>query len=760
MKIEYVIVSSDNSRYLDFWNVVSKIWATRFGFKPILCYVGDSDPPYELSSEYGEIVRYPILPEYHTANQAQWVRFHHAQFLRDSVSLVTDIDLIPISRHLFIDSIEDCSSDSFVNLSAFKQRGGYSPYLLAGFCVAKGSVFEDVLELKKDWAKGMAAVIPDAVTNPDARKTQYLYWFNDQIFLTKRASLYKNRDIFELKDRKERKNVLIKRDRLSSTQLSARLLKSLFTDLETAQLFKPNEQLRELNFLLNRRPIWYFAKLFLDTIQYVFSRTFRRLFKKVQARLRKVTINGSTGGIGSSSSTNFSELTNEEKLRFLMDQEKQSDKLNAFLFWKQTSLTAQNMLYLLRDTFKGQLDQILHNPKRTNLIIVSVPDVEVTQDEVFEATERWCAGFNFVVDTDLKLSERYNINECPGVVFTELGGEKLFGHYGEFNIENFMAVGSSISHTRMSLAALPIPYYRQPKSNRTLRYPTAVTYSSGGLIHAVDTAGNYFRIDMNDEERATKIVPLESFGRLTAVCIGAGDEVYFADEHRGSILKIAADGNLPSRVIGKGHHAPIKLTGRDATETALANPHGLTFSKGDLYLSVRGWGEIWRYNTTNRELSAWLGPEQSSLPMSDPTVLVSDDRYLYFVENSDNSVRRVEILTKEIVCLLPGERTVGTGNDPIPSLRATRGLALGGEFLYISDAGTHQILRYELASARLTTLTGIKNECGAKDGSLSEATFNAPEGLAIGKDTLYVADTNNHRIRAIDLVNGTVRSLC
>ena len=759
MKIEYVIVSSDNSRYLGFWNVVSKIWVTRFGFKPILCYVGDSDPPYELSREYGEIVRYPRLPEYHTANQAQWVRFHHTQFLEDSISLVTDIDLIPISRHLFVDSIEEYSPDSFVNLSAFKQRGGYAPYLLAGFCVAKGSVFGDVLKLKKDWAESMATVIPDAITNPDARKTQHLYWFNDQIFLNKRAALHENRNIFELKDRKEQKNVLIKRDRLSTTQLSARLLKSIFTDLETAQLFKPNEQLRELNFLLNRRPIWYFAKLFLDTIQYAFSKTFRRLFKRVQVQLRKMFIQRSTGASDPSKGINFSELTNAEKLSFLMDQEEQSDKLNVFLFWKQTSLAAQNMLYLLRDTFRGQLDPILHNPKRTNLIIVSVPDAEVTQNEIFELTERWCAGFNFVVDTDLKLSERYGISECPGVVFTELGGEKLFGHYGEFNIGNFMAVGSSVSHTRMNLATPPIPRYRQPKLKHTLRYPTDVTYSSDGLIHAVDTAGNYFRINTNDKERLPKTIPLEPFGRLTAVCIGADEDLYFADEHRGSILKMTTDG-MPSRVIGRGYHAPIKLTGMDATETALANPHGLTFSKGWLYLSVRGWGEIWRYNPTSRELSTWLGSEQSGLPMSDPTVLVSDDRYLYFIENSDNSVRRVDILTKEVVCLLPGERTDGTENDPVPSLRAIKGLALGDEFLYISDANTHQILRYELATARLTTLTGIKNKGGAKDGSLSEAIFNAPEGLAIGGDTLYVADTNNHQIRAIDLVHGTVRSLC
>jgi len=40
---------------------------------------------------------------------------------------------------------------------------------------------------------------------------------------------------------------------------------------------------------------------------------------------------------------------------------------------------------------------------------------------------------------------------------------------------------------------------------------------------------------------------------------------------------------------------------------------------------------------------------------------------------------------------------------------------------------------------------------GRKDGIFSESTFNSPQGVAIRNNIIYVADTENHLIRKIDL---------
>lgn len=41
-------------------------------------------------------------------------------------------------------------------------------------------------------------------------------------------------------------------------------------------------------------------------------------------------------------------------------------------------------------------------------------------------------------------------------------------------------------------------------------------------------------------------------------------------------------------------------------------------------------------------------------------------------------------------------------------------------------------------------------ESGRRDGELSEAKFNSPQGIFMKGDTVYVADTENHLIRKVN----------
>jgi DNA-binding beta-propeller fold protein YncE len=48
---------------------------------------------------------------------------------------------------------------------------------------------------------------------------------------------------------------------------------------------------------------------------------------------------------------------------------------------------------------------------------------------------------------------------------------------------------------------------------------------------------------------------------------------------------------------------------------------------------------------------------------------------------------------------------------------------------------------------------------GEPGGWLKDALFNEPGGLSFAGDTLYVADTNGHRIRVVDLRTRAVSTL-
>ena len=45
------------------------------------------------------------------------------------------------------------------------------------------------------------------------------------------------------------------------------------------------------------------------------------------------------------------------------------------------------------------------------------------------------------------------------------------------------------------------------------------------------------------------------------------------------------------------------------------------------------------------------------------------------------------------------------------------------------------------------------------DGTYDKAAFNRPQGMCLVGDTLYVADTENHAIRAVDLKAKTVTTV-
>ena len=68
----------------------------------------------------------------------------------------------------------------------------------------------------------------------------------------------------------------------------------------------------------------------------------------------------------------------------------------------------------------------------------------------------------------------------------------------------------------------------------------------------------------------------------------------------------------------------------------------------------------------------------------------------------------------------------------------------------MADTYNNKVKVIDLADRACRTLAGT-GEPGLNDGLPAEATFDEPAGLAVAAGKLYVADTNNHRIRVIDL---------
>ncbi|MFO1094192.1 MAG: thioredoxin-like domain-containing protein [Planctomycetaceae bacterium] len=80
-----------------------------------------------------------------------------------------------------------------------------------------------------------------------------------------------------------------------------------------------------------------------------------------------------------------------------------------------------------------------------------------------------------------------------------------------------------------------------------------------------------------------------------------------------------------------------------------------------------------------------------------------------------------------------------------------------GKRLFISDSGHNRIVVAGL-DGQLISVIG-SGAFGAQNGSYTAASFAHPQGMALVDRTLYVADTENHLIRTVDLDTETVATL-
>jgi sugar lactone lactonase YvrE len=76
------------------------------------------------------------------------------------------------------------------------------------------------------------------------------------------------------------------------------------------------------------------------------------------------------------------------------------------------------------------------------------------------------------------------------------------------------------------------------------------------------------------------------------------------------------------------------------------------------------------------------------------------------------------------------------------------------QYLYIADTAHHRVLE-TTHEGRILRQFGAGN-AGYWDGRLIDCGLSSPQGLAFGKDVLYIADTGNHAIRRVRLLSGDV----
>jgi thiol-disulfide isomerase/thioredoxin len=169
-------------------------------------------------------------------------------------------------------------------------------------------------------------------------------------------------------------------------------------------------------------------------------------------------------------------------------------------------------------------------------------------------------------------------------------------------------------------------------------------------------------------------------------------------------------------------------------------------------------------NDANMRLWKYFGVEYwPTLALIDP-----DGRYV----GAASGEGRCPLLDKEIAKLIKAYRAKGTLNEKPMRFELARRHESGdsplffpgkvladgpGHRLFIADSTHHRIVITDLKGKKIAVAGD--GEPGRKDGPFARAEFNDPQGMALRRNVLYVADRKNHLIRALDLKAQTVKTI-
>ena len=238
-----------------------------------------------------------------------------------------------------------------------------------------------------------------------------------------------------------------------------------------------------------------------------------------------------------------------------------------------------------------------------------------------------------------------------------------------------------------------------------------------------------------------------------------GDSLYVADTQNHLIRRIDLKSRTVETAAGTGKQAQEYFKTGPARTIALSSPWDLQPIGSTLYIAMAGPHQIWKLDLEKNEVSTFAGSrreERKDGPLleagfAQPSGLTAAGNTLYVADSESNIIRAIDTEAGQVKTLVGGDLfefgdVDGSGDDV--RLQHPLGLLSVGDKVLIADTYNHKVKELDPKREKVISLFGT-GKPGQADGS--SASFYEPGGLALANDKLYIADTNNHAIRVVDL---------
>lgn len=174
MKIDYAVMGTTQDWYMDFWPSVSRVWRDFFKITPVLGIIGDEETDF--IEKNGTLIKY--FKKTNKASEGYQAQFSRFLLCRDlkGTSIITDIDILPLSREYFIEKIKDISEDKFVLFTSdHKDSLDMSQYPMC-YVAAKNTTYNEIINTGD--SKNMDEFIQHIY-----KYQSFASWYGDQLFL-------------------------------------------------------------------------------------------------------------------------------------------------------------------------------------------------------------------------------------------------------------------------------------------------------------------------------------------------------------------------------------------------------------------------------------------------------------------------------------------------------------------------------------------------------------------------------------------------
>jgi DNA-binding beta-propeller fold protein YncE len=260
-----------------------------------------------------------------------------------------------------------------------------------------------------------------------------------------------------------------------------------------------------------------------------------------------------------------------------------------------------------------------------------------------------------------------------------------------------------------------------------------------------------------------------------------GSTLYVADTYNQTIRAVDLDAKTVTTIAGTGVRGTglgVPIGGSpiaDPLDFDLRSPWDVELGEeGTLYIAMAGLHQLWAYDLNNASLRVVVGDGREALlnralldsELAQPSGLYYADGLLTFADSESSSIRVADFAADEVRTLAgPAENTLfdfGDVDGTVGTSRLQHPLGVTGTSdgtLYLADTYNSRIKRIDPAMGMTTMVFGLGGDGGFADGDAETAAFDEPGGLDYADGKLYVADTNNHAIRIIDLEAGMVSTV-